>query len=190
MFCRMVGPFLLVLFCPKRILWIPFPNYFHLFGESEKYLNLKCSFFWRPPWKSSTPMVFAMRKRRDRLPINLLKIVITFNNVDIHRNHIVAWLPANVVEVMVLETNVSNTNSICPGFVGFFPELGYESRHLMSSGRHRGCFPFSFITLRAAVHGDDHLRRKLNTMDYHCVLKVYWIGPRQQPRVSEIINSC
>ena len=51
----------------------------------------------------------------------------------------------------------------------------------MSSGRHRGCSPFSFITLRAAVHGGDHLRRKLNTMDYHCVLKVYWIGPRQQP---------
>ena len=49
MFCRMVGPFLLVLFCPKRILWIPFPNYFHLFGESEKYLNLKCSLFLTPP---------------------------------------------------------------------------------------------------------------------------------------------
>ena len=31
MFCRMVGPFLLVLFCPKRILWIPFAELFSSF---------------------------------------------------------------------------------------------------------------------------------------------------------------
>ncbi len=77
---------------------------FSSFWENAKYLNLKCSLFWRP-LKSSTPMVFAMRKRRDRLSMNSLKVVMTFNNVDIHRNHIVAWLPANVVEVMESETN-------------------------------------------------------------------------------------
>ncbi len=51
MFCLMVGPFLLVLFCPKRILRSPFAELSSSFWGKLKVLKLKMQSFFDAPLK-------------------------------------------------------------------------------------------------------------------------------------------